>query len=58
MKLFYKLFGFLLIGIIVLLGLDGYLSFKREVVQFDMDMTDNAIQIGNIMSGMIEHVWK
>lgn len=40
-----------------MLGLDGYLSFEREIVQFDRDMTENAIQIGNIMSGMIEHVW-
>ncbi len=57
MKLFYKLFGFLILGITLLLGLDGYLSLERERVQFDKAMTENAIQIGNIMSGLIEHAW-
>ena len=57
MKLFYKLFGFLIVGITLLLGLDGYLTLERERVQFDRAMTKNAIQIGNIMSGLIEHAW-
>ncbi|MBI9092054.1 MAG: hypothetical protein JEZ12_22805, partial [Desulfobacterium sp.] len=57
MKLFYKLFGFLIVGMVVLLGLDGYFSLEREKVQFDRAMTENAIQIGNIMSGLIEHAW-
>jgi signal transduction histidine kinase len=57
MKLFYKLFGFLIVGITLLLVLDGYLSIEREVVQFDRAMTENALQIGSIMSGLIEHAW-
>ncbi len=58
MKLFYRIYSILLIGIIALLALDGYLSFNREVSQFDIDMTNNAILIGRIMSGMISQTWK
>lgn len=57
MKLFYKLFGYILIGIIGLLSLEGYLDYKQEIDQFDRDMADHAIQVGNMVSGMIEHAW-
>jgi two-component system NtrC family sensor kinase len=58
MKLFYHLFGYILIGMIVLIGVDEYLSFQAEVEQFENDMIANAIQNGNSISGMIAHVWK
>ncbi len=58
MKLFYRLFGYLLLGIIVLIGIDEYLSFQTEVEQYENDMIANAIQDGRSLSGMISHVWK
>ncbi len=58
MKLFYHLFGYLLVGMIILIGIDEYLSFVTEVEQYENDMITNAIQDGNSISGMIAHVWK
>lgn len=58
MKLFYHLFGYLLIGMIILIGTDEYLSFQAEVEQFEKDMVSNAIQNGRSISGMIAQTWK
>lgn len=58
MKLFYHLFGYLLIGMIGLIGTDEYLSFQAEIEQFEKDMITNAVQNGSSISGMIAHVWK
>lgn len=58
MKLFYHLFGYLLLGMIVLIGTDEFLSFHAEVEQFEADMVTNAIQNGNSISGMIAHTWQ
>lgn len=58
MKLFYHLFGPLLFGMIIMIGMDEYLSFKAEVEQFESDMVTNALQTGNSISGMIAHTWK
>jgi two-component system NtrC family sensor kinase len=43
---------------IILIGIDEYLSFEAEVEQYEADMVTNAIQDGNSISGMIGHVWK
>lgn len=58
MKLFYHLFGYLLLGMIVLIGIDEYLSFRAEIKQFEKDMITNAIQDGRSIAGMITHVWQ
>jgi len=58
MKLFYHLFGVLLFGMIVMIGIDEYLSFKAEVKQFELDMGTNALQTGNAIAGIIAHAWK
>lgn len=58
MKLFYHLFGSLLVGMILLIGIDEYLSFLVEVKQFEIDMVTNALQTGNSISGMIAHTWQ
>ena len=58
MKLFYHLFGYLLLGMIVLIGIDEYLSFRAEIRQFEVDMINNAVQDGRSISGMISHVWQ
>lgn len=58
MKLFYELLGYLLLGMIILIGIDEYLSFRAEIKQFEADMVRNAIQDGSSISGMIAHTWK
>ena len=40
-----------------MLIIDGNLSYEAELEQFDVDMADNARQIGWILSGMISHTW-
>lgn len=47
-----------MLGMIVLIGTDEYLSFRAEIEQFETDMVTNAIQNGNSISGMIAHTWK
>jgi len=58
MKLFYRLYGYLLLGMIALIGIDEYLSFQAEVELYESDMITNAIQDGKSISGMIAHTWK
>lgn len=40
-----------------MLIIDGNLNYEAELEQFDIDMADNARQIGWIVSGMISHTW-
>lgn len=58
MKLFLHLFGYLLLGIIILVGIDEYLSFRAEIEQYETDMVTSAVQNGKSISGMITHIWK
>lgn len=58
MKLFYQLFFSLLLGLIVIVSIDEYFSYKEEVFQFEEDLIRNAIQDGRSISGMISHVWQ
>ena len=58
MKLFSKIYTYLLLGIISMLIIDGNLNYEAELDQFDIDMADNARQIGWIVSGMISHTWR
>lgn len=58
MKLFYKLFSYLMVGILVLISIEGWLNYRIEIEQYDEDMKRNAIQIGKLMSGLIEHTWE
>jgi two-component system NtrC family sensor kinase len=58
MKLFYLLYGYILLGMIALIGIDEYLSFQAEIEQYETDMVTNAIQDGKSISGMIAHTWK
>jgi two-component system, NtrC family, sensor kinase len=57
MKLFLHLFSYLLVGIIILVGIDEYLSFRAEVEQYETDMITSAVQNGKSISGMITHIW-
>lgn len=58
MKLFYKLFGYLMTGILILISIEGWLNYRIEIDQFDEDMKSNSIQVGKLMSGLIEHTWE
>lgn len=58
MKLFYHLFGYLLAGIVLLIGVDEYLNFRVEVRQYDHDMITSALQDGRSIAGMVNHVWR
>lgn len=58
MKLFYHLYGYLLIGMFALIGIDEFLSFQTEIEQYENDMIINAIQDGKSISAMIAHTWK
>jgi two-component system, NtrC family, sensor kinase len=57
MKLFPKIYIYLLLGIISLLIVDGNLNYEAELEQFDRAMADNASQIVRVVSGMISHTW-
>ncbi|SDP39150.1 sensor histidine kinase [Desulforhopalus singaporensis] len=58
MKLFYRLFCYLLLGVLLLIAVDEYLSFRAEVGQFKTDMIASAVQDGRSIAGMISRVWK
>jgi signal transduction histidine kinase len=58
MKLFYCLFGYLLVGLIVLIVFVEYLGFQAEIELYEADLIAIAVQNGKSISGMIAHVWK
>ena len=58
MKLFSKIYTYLFLGMIGMLIIDGNLNYEEELKQFDIDMADNARQIGWTVSGMISNTWK
>ncbi len=58
MKLFSKIYTYLLLVIISLLIIDGNLNYEAEIKQFNVEMADRVRQIGVIISGMITSVWK
>lgn len=58
MKLFYHLFTYLFLGMIVLIAIDEYLSFKVEISQYETDMISNAVQDGKSLSGLIAHAYR
>lgn len=58
MKLFYHLFGYLLLGMIALICIEEYLNFQTEIKQYESDMIVNAIQNGTSISGMVSHTWQ
>jgi signal transduction histidine kinase len=55
MKLFNKVYLFLILVLVLILAGDGLISYHREVSLFNDDMEKDAILIGKVMSGMIEH---
>lgn len=58
MKLFSKIYTYLLLGIVCMLIIDGNFYYEAEIEQFDIDMADNAKQIGWVVAGIVSQAWK
>lgn len=58
MKLFYKVYLFLIVLLILVLGGSGYISYQREIALFESDMESDALLLGRALSGLIQHAWK
>lgn len=58
MKLFSKIYTYLLFVIVSMLIIDGNLNYETEIDQFDQDMTENAQQIGRIVAEMVSRTWQ
>jgi len=57
MKLTAKLVSILLLGIILLLAIDGYISIQRETHLFEANMRRNALLLGRAMKGLVADSW-
>lgn len=57
MRLLSKIAGVVLIGIVVLLAIDAYLSVRREVALFDRDMANDGILIGRTLRPLALEAW-
>lgn len=58
MKLLTKITSVILLGIIVLLVIDGFITVRREVTLFDNDMARDGILLGRAMKELIVTKWK
>ncbi|MGD8388668.1 MAG: hypothetical protein PVG49_16095, partial [Desulfobacteraceae bacterium] len=58
MKVFYKVYLFLIVVLVLILAGAGWISYHREVSLFNDDMEKDAILVGEAMSGLIEHALK
>ncbi|MFC1863679.1 sensor histidine kinase [Thermodesulfobacteriota bacterium] len=58
MKLSTKIMGFVSLGIISLLAIDGYLSTHREIRLFDDDMEHDALLLGHALKNLIADTWQ
>ncbi len=58
MKLFSKIYIYLLFVIISMLIIDGNLNYETEIDQFNQDMAENAIQVGRIVAEMVARSWR
>ena len=58
MRLLSRIASAVLLGIVVLLAIDGYLSVRREIDLFDREMASDAILIGRTLKPLIVEAWK
>lgn len=58
MKLFYKVYLLLILVLILILASAEYISYRRERSLFNTDMENDALLLGNALSGMAEHALK
>ncbi|MBN2294649.1 MAG: HAMP domain-containing protein [Pirellulales bacterium] len=57
MKLTAKLVSILLLGIILLLAIDGYISIQNETDLFELNMKRDALLLGRAMKGLVADSW-
>ena len=57
MRLFYKVYFFLIMLFLFILAGAGYLGYHREVALFHSDMKTDALILGRALSGMIGLAW-
>jgi len=57
MKLATKLVSILVLGLIIILAIDGYLSVQRDIEIFETDMKRDAHLFGRAMKDLVIDVW-
>jgi two-component system NtrC family sensor kinase len=58
MKLFYKVYLLLMLVLILILTSAEYISYRRELALFNTNMKNDALLLGNALSGVAEHALK
>jgi two-component system NtrC family sensor kinase len=58
MRLTARLILYLVVPLIGVLGVDGYLSVRRQVALFEEDQEESALRLGHDMTEMITSVWR
>jgi two-component system, NtrC family, sensor kinase len=57
MRLFSKIYTFLLIGLVAILVIEGNIHYEWAIRQFDRNMMEQAETTGRIIAGMVARVW-
>jgi two-component system NtrC family sensor kinase len=58
MRVATKIICFVFFGTIILLTIDGYFSFRREVELFDSRMSRDAQLLGTAIKGLVSDIWE
>ncbi|MDF1665061.1 MAG: ATP-binding protein [Planctomycetota bacterium] len=58
MKLTIKMIAIFILGIVIILCFDGYLSMQREVSFFEQDMKKDAAVFGRAIAKPVLHTWE
>lgn len=58
MRLLSKITSVILLGIIVLLVIEGFVSVRREIVEFDSDMARDEVVLGRAMKELVAITWE
>ena len=58
MKLAAKLVSIIVVGIIIILVVDAYISLQRQIEFFETDIEMDADLIGRAMKGIVEDAWR
>ena len=58
MRLLFKTFAFIFVGILALLTLNGALMVRREMRLFDGDMRGDALLLGHAMEQLVQDAWR
>ena len=58
MRLAAKLVAFVILGVIIVVGIDGYFSVERETELFDADMERDALVLGRTLKDLVLDVWQ